>query len=87
MESVDVLIVGGGVAGLSVAKTICEVSNLKVMLVERKGVGWNRTVRFMEARSVRNAGLEGSILQEYNGFISDSPLGMMARFDYGRNWI
>lgn len=84
MDKCDVLIVGGGIAGLSAAVTLCSKSDLRVMLVERKKIGSNRTTPAVFWETVLEFGLEESILAEYRGFIHHSPLGACARFDFGR---
>jgi flavin-dependent dehydrogenase len=84
MDKVDVLIVGGGLAGLSAALTICLESSLSVILVEKKGVGSNQTTPTVFSETIDEFGLRDSILQNYTGFVFHSPLGAIARFDFPR---
>jgi flavin-dependent dehydrogenase len=84
MDKCDVLIVGGGIAGLSAAVALCSESDLKVILVEREKIGSNRTTPAVFWETVREFGLEESVLAQYTGFIHHSPLGAYARFDFGR---
>jgi digeranylgeranylglycerophospholipid reductase len=85
MEKVDIVIVGGGIAGLAVAKTICSDSNLDVVLVEKNSIGANQTTPVVFPDTICEYGLEDSILQYYTGFVYHSPLRAMAKFDYKRN--
>ncbi len=82
MEKADVVIVGGGMAGLSTAAVLCAESNLKVALLEKNAIGSNQAVRAVFKEAVEEFGLEGSVLQKYTGFIWHSPLGAYAKFDY-----
>ena len=84
MDKCDVLIVGGGIAGLSAAVTLCSESDLRVMLVEREKIGSNRTTPAVFWETVHEFGLEDSVLEKYTGFIRHSPLGAYAHFDFGR---
>jgi digeranylgeranylglycerophospholipid reductase len=84
MIKTDVLIIGGGLAGLSAAVTLCAESNLQVMLVESRRIGANAGIRAVFLDAVSEFGLEASVLQRYAGFIFASPSGACARFDYGR---
>ncbi len=82
MEKADVVIVGGGVAGLAVALTLCSESNLDVVLVEERSVGSNRAVPAVFQEVIGEFGLEDSVLRYYTQFAFCSPLGPVARFDY-----
>lgn len=84
MDKCDVLIVGGGIAGLSAAVTLCTESDLRVILVEKLNIGSNLTTPAVLWETVREFGLEDSILGRYTGFIHHSPLGAYAHFDFGR---
>lgn len=85
MEKVDVVIVGGGIAGLAAAVTLCADSNLDVVLVEKNRIGANKTTPIVFPDTVSEYGLEDSIVQYYKGFVYHSHLGSVARFDYKRN--
>ena len=84
MEKADVVIVGGGITGLSAAVTICSESNLDVVLVEKTGIGSNQTTPAVFSEAIDEFGLGDSVLQNYTGFVFHSPLGAIARFDYQR---
>lgn len=82
MVKTDVTIVGGGIAGLAAAVTLCSESTLDVVLVEKRGIGSNQTTPAVFLEAIDEFGLEESILQNYNGFVWHSPLGAIAKFDY-----
>lgn len=82
MEKADVVIVGGGIAGLSTAASLCAESNLKVILVEKAAIGSNQSIRAVFKEAVEEFGLQESVLQHYTGFIFHSPLGSIAKYDY-----
>ena len=83
----DVLIVGGGCAGLITADYLCKNSRLKVFLADNKEPGWNNTVRAAEINILLQLGLEKSILRKFNKFIIRSPLGAEASFDYKKDFF
>jgi len=82
MDKADILIVGGGMAGLSAATTLCEESDLRVVLLEEAQIGSNQAIRAVFVEAIDDFGLRSSVVQEYRGFIWHSPLGALARFDY-----
>jgi digeranylgeranylglycerophospholipid reductase len=85
MEKADIVIVGGGIAGLAVAVTLCSGSTLDVVLVEKRGIGANKTTPVVFPETIKEFGLSDSIYQYYSRYVFHSPLGAMARFDYQRN--
>lgn len=84
MEQADVTIVGGGIAGLSVAEEICSQSSRRVVLVEQEAIGSNKTTPVVFLDAIREFGLEDSILQVYSAFVQHSASGAFNRFDFGK---
>lgn len=82
MEKSDIVIVGGGMAGLSTAASLCTKSDLRVILIEKNEIGSNQAIRAVFRNAIEEFGLEESVLQAYKGFIFHSPLGAMAKFNY-----
>ena len=85
MLRTDVTIVGGGIAGLASAVTLCSQSHLDVLLVEKNGIGANKTTPLVFPEMIFDLGLEKSIYQYYHKYSFHSPLGSVANFDYKRN--
>lgn len=85
MEKVDVVIVGSGIAGLAAATTLCSESDLKVILVEKRSIGANKTTPVVFPEMINEFGLENSIQQYYTAYAFHSPLGAIVRYDYQRN--
>jgi 2-polyprenyl-6-methoxyphenol hydroxylase-like FAD-dependent oxidoreductase len=81
-SELDVLIVGGGAAGLSVAIELC-TAGLHVDLIEQREVGWNHALRTVAIDTLHQFGLDDCLLQEYRGLLWDGPLGSKVQFDYG----
>jgi len=67
MKKVDVLIVGGGLAGLSVARNIVK-ENLKVLIINKKPVKNNNPARLTFKDTIDYYGLTNCALSEYNSF-------------------
>ncbi len=82
MDKIDVLIVGGGITGLSVAVTLCVESKLAIALVEKKSIGANSTTPVVFPELLHNMGLGDCLLQDYNTYVLQSPLGSLARYEY-----
>ena len=82
----DVLIVGGGLAGLSTAKSILANSNYKVCLIEKKKNSDNNALRLTFTDVIKNYDLMDCIRAEYNSFGIMSCYGArsMHRFDDNR---
>jgi digeranylgeranylglycerophospholipid reductase len=63
----DIVIIGGGLAGLSSALTIAEHSEARVILVDG-AIGSNRSLPLTFSDTIQQFGLEDSILERYHGF-------------------
>lgn len=79
----DVVIVGGGMAGLAAAETLVAAPGRSVALIEKRQVGANRTVRAVFQDAVEAFDLQSTVLRAYDGHVFSSPLGARARFPYG----
>jgi flavin-dependent dehydrogenase len=83
IETFDVEIVGGGFAGLSAALEICENSDLRVILFDKRRIGDpSKTSAATFPEMVNSYGLNNSVLQEYYTLSLRSELGSAASFTY-----
>ncbi len=83
MEKYDVVIVGGGIAGLSTAMHVCTKVDATVLVIDKSEIGDPRkTSPFTFSDIVEKYGLTDAVLQEYNGFSYESPTGVVASFQY-----
>jgi len=78
----DIVIVGGGLAGTSAALTVCNNSDLSIILIEKDKIGANKVTPAVYRETVKEFGLEECILQEYRGFVHHGPLTSAAKFTY-----
>ena len=77
----DVVIIGGGFAGLSTALHICNNSDLNVVLVDKGKIGDpSKTSAATFSEVVEKYGLQKFILQDYDTFTIRSELGSLASF-------
>jgi len=83
MEKFDVIIIGGGVAGLSAALAMCKKADATLLLVEKSIVGdETKTSPFTFPDVVERFHLSDAVLQEYTRFTYRSPTGVVASFEY-----
>ena len=82
-ENFDVVILGGGLAGLSTAVYLAENTHLSIGLVDMRNPGSNRTIRSVYQDSVQKFGLEDAVIRNYHSFIFHSISGTYLKFDYG----
>jgi flavin-dependent dehydrogenase len=83
LEKYEIVIVGGGIAGLSTALRICEEVDEPLVLIERGTIGDpTRTSPFTFPDVVEHFGLSDAVLQKYTRFAYRSPTGVVASFEY-----
>ena len=71
----DIVIVGGGLAGLSAATEVAIHSRASIVIVEHHGLGSNRTTPMTFADVPGRFGLEDCVIGRYRRFSFHSPLG------------
>jgi len=83
LEEYDVVIVGGGVAGLSTALSISQKAEATLLLIEKGTVGDPaKTSPFTFPDTVQRFHLSDAVLQKYTRFTYRSPTGAVASFKY-----
>ncbi len=83
MEKYDIIIIGGGVAGLSTALSICKKTKVTLLLVEKGTVGDpTKTSPFTFPDVAEHFHLSDVVLQKYTRFTYRSPTGVVASFKY-----
>jgi flavin-dependent dehydrogenase len=82
MKDVDVVILGGGIAGLGVACQLCAQSKLKVVLIEQQSIGSNKTTPVVFPDHIEAFNITDSIDTHYSRHVLQSFLGSSATFDY-----
>jgi flavin-dependent dehydrogenase len=81
-ENFDIVILGGGLAGLSTAVYLAENTHLSIGLVDMRNPGSNHTIRSVYQDSIEKFGLEDAVLRNYQSFIFHSIFGTYLKFDY-----
>jgi digeranylgeranylglycerophospholipid reductase len=85
LEKYDIVIIGGGVAGLSTALPISGKSDVALLLIEKSVVGNpTKTSPFTFPDVVERFHLSNAVLQRYTRFTYRSPTGVTASFKYER---
>jgi flavin-dependent dehydrogenase len=86
MNKLNVIIVGGGFAGLSTALHICKEADASVLLIDEGEIGDPRkSSPFTFPDIIRKYELDKAVLQQYNGFSYETPTGVSAHFHYDYN--
>lgn len=79
---VDVLIIGGGFAGLSVASHLCTNSDLEVILLEKGVIGDpSKTSAASFVDTITKFDLNSAIVQPYKKYVLRSESGLCAHFE------
>jgi flavin-dependent dehydrogenase len=82
MTKYDVAIVGGGVAGLSVALHLCSRVDATILLVEKGNVGDpTKTSPCTFVETIEKYSLQEAVAQKYTKFTYRSPTGVSVSFD------
>ena len=83
MEKFDIVVIGGGLAGLSTALTIKKEVDSTLLLVERNKIGDpSKTSPFTFPDIIQKFNLSDAVLQQYKRFTYKSPTGVTASFQY-----
>jgi len=81
-DVVDVIIIGGGLAGVSAARTLIKGSDVSVALVEERGIGSNNPSPMTFADVLDQFGLTEHSIARYQHFLFHSPLGAQSRHSF-----
>jgi len=83
LEKFDIIIIGGGIAGLSTALHLCRETDATLLLLEKSFIGDpTKTSPFTFPDIVERFGLSDAVLQKYTRFVYRSPTGVAACFEY-----
>ncbi len=83
LDKYDIIIIGGGIAGLSTALPISSKTEATLLLVEKNTAGDpTKTSPFTFPDTVQRFHLSDAVLQKYTRFTYRSPTGVVASFKY-----
>ncbi len=85
MDNADIVIVGGGIAGLGTAYQLCTRTDLSIVLIEQSSVCQNRTTPVTFFDHLETYPVKESVDTYYSQHILQSHLGGFAHFDYKLN--
>ncbi len=86
-ESFDVVILGGGLAGLSTAVYLTGATRLTVAVVDMRKMGSNQTARAVYQDAIKKHELEEAVLRVYSSLAYHSVRGTLVQFEYGENGL
>src|SRR4030043_1755602 len=76
----DVIVIGGGIAGLSAATAIARNSNLTIALIEGKGIGSNNPSPLTFADILQTHDLQDCVKANYSSFAFHNYQGSFIRY-------
>jgi digeranylgeranylglycerophospholipid reductase len=82
MDTYDIVIVGGGLAGLSALSTIAQESDAAIALIEGRGIGSNNPTPMTFVDVGERFELEDHVQGRYRQFTFHSPLGNRSNHAY-----
>jgi len=83
LEKYDIMIIGGGIAGLSTALHVCKKIDATLLLIDKGVIGDpTKTSPFTFPDVVAHFNLLGAVLQKYTRFTYRSPTGVTASFQF-----
>lgn len=82
MENADIVIVGGGIAGLGTAYQLSIRTDLSIVLIEQDAVGDNKTTPVTFPDHLETYHIKESVNTYYSQHVLQSYLGGAARYDY-----
>src|SRR4030042_1090923 len=83
LEKYDIIIIGGGIAGLATALPISSKTEATLLIVEKSTAGDpTKTSPFTFPDTVQRFHLSDAVLQKYTRFTYRSPTGAVASFKY-----
>lgn len=81
-KAYNVIIIGGGLAGLSAAATIAAKSDIHVAIIEGRSIGSNNPTPMTFVDVITRFGLEDCVTAHYRRFTFHSPLGNKSSHSY-----
>jgi digeranylgeranylglycerophospholipid reductase len=82
MNTYDIIVVGGGLAGLSAVSSIAQESDASIALIEAHGIGSNNPTPLTFPDVLDRFGLSDHVRSRYRRFTFHSPLGNVSSHAY-----